>query len=66
MYTINGVCVQWIHLAKLRVQWRDLVNTVIKLSVQQNMGNLLSSSNIKQLKNYERQRKDSGPLSYVT
>jgi hypothetical protein len=47
-YSINGVCVQWIHLAKLRIQRRDLVNTEMNLPVQQqNMDNLWNSSKTK-------------------
>jgi hypothetical protein len=32
----------WIHLAEDKDQWRALVNTVMNLRVQQNVGKLLS------------------------
>jgi hypothetical protein len=35
--------VDWIPLAQDRIQWRALVNTVMKLRVPQKSGNLLTS-----------------------
>jgi hypothetical protein len=37
------VVVDWILLAQERDQWRDLVNMVMNLRVQQNAGNFLTS-----------------------
>jgi hypothetical protein len=36
-------CVDWIHLVQDRIQWRDLVNTVMNLEIWWKAGNFLAS-----------------------
>jgi hypothetical protein len=41
---IGWECLDWMHLAQDRDQWRSLVNTVMNLRVPQKAGNFLTIS----------------------